>query len=44
MVYQARLHIDGHGLRYSPHIYQGFFDPKQVFDSDTRPDKWRRRR
>ena len=44
VLYQSRLHIDGHGLRYSPHIYQGFFDPTQVFDSDTRLDKWRRRR
>lgn len=40
LVVQSRLHVDGYGMRHTPHIYRGFFDVDKVFDHRHRLARW----
>ena len=40
LVVQSRLHVDGYGMRHTPHIYRDFFDVDKVFDHHHRLAKW----
>lgn len=40
LVVQSRVHVDGYGMRHTPHIYRGFFDVDKVFDHRHRLARW----